>query len=248
MPGQDYPDLMPNPHLTLKFSRGRELEGDFSWGAAEGQLFGKIEDAETASPWALCSFQGNDEGDDITGIITARLEATDKLVGEWRIHAGDTFGIVAERASPPIERRRPSRPSRVRPEPQPCGPRRRLRGLGCAREAHSPRPRARVRDRRESRDVPYARLRQRAWQVASRRARVRPTPILASTSKRSARRTRCIPRPSWTPSRFSRSSPKGRMRRSSSRSAKRLCARQVFSLRSTWSSWRTKSSGTTSLG
>lgn len=117
MPGliDDYPNLTPNPHLTLKRSRDRQLEGEFAWGAAEGHLFGKIEDADGPSPWALCSFQGSDEGDEITGIITARVESKDKLVGEWRIHAGDTFGIVAERATPPAERRRPARPSRVRP-------------------------------------------------------------------------------------------------------------------------------------
>lgn len=92
----DYLKLTPHPKLVIKPPEDDLYEGTFQFGAQSGQLYGKLREDPGPAKVFVFSFDGEDEGDEISGAAVMRLEGR-RLVGEWRYHYGDVLRMICER-------------------------------------------------------------------------------------------------------------------------------------------------------
>jgi hypothetical protein len=93
---EDYLELTRNPKLVIKPPEDGLYQGDFQFGAQRGQLYGKLRDDLGPAKAFVFSFEGLDEGDEISGAAVMKLEGG-RLVGEWMYHYGDVLRMICER-------------------------------------------------------------------------------------------------------------------------------------------------------
>ena len=92
----DYLSLTPDPHLKIEVSGENEVAGSYQFGAEDGSIDGQFE-PDKESQRLLFSFEGRDEGDDVSGFGTASLESSDTLILRMHYHMGDTYSFRCKR-------------------------------------------------------------------------------------------------------------------------------------------------------
>ena len=92
----DYLSLTPDPHLKIEVSGKNEVTGSYLLGAQDGSIDGQFE-LDKESQRLLFSFEGSDEGDEVSGFGTASFESTDTLLLRMHYHMGDTYSFRCTR-------------------------------------------------------------------------------------------------------------------------------------------------------
>ncbi len=92
----DYLSLTPDPHLKIEVSGTNEVTGSYLFGVQDGSIDGQFEQ-DKESQRLLFSFEGSDEGDEVSGFGTASLESADTLLLSMHYHMGDTYSFRCTR-------------------------------------------------------------------------------------------------------------------------------------------------------
>ena len=92
----DYLSLTPDPHLKIEVSGKNEVTGSYLFGVQTGSIDAQLEQ-DKESQRLLFSFDGSDEGDEVSGFGTASFESADTLILRMHYHMGDTYSFRCTR-------------------------------------------------------------------------------------------------------------------------------------------------------
>ncbi len=95
----DYLELTPDPHVTLKVRARGEIDGEYEFGAQNGTIDGRLERLTDGRVRLSFTFEGNDELDPVHGYGEATLIDENTLDGYMRYHQGDTDRFTWKRAA-----------------------------------------------------------------------------------------------------------------------------------------------------
>ncbi len=93
----DYLELTPDPHVTLKVRARGEIDGAYQFGAQTGTIDGSLEQLADGRVRLSFTFEGEDELDPVHGYGEAVLTDANTLDGYMRYHQGDTYRFIWKR-------------------------------------------------------------------------------------------------------------------------------------------------------
>ena len=86
----DYLGLSPDPHVLITHDEFERFSATFQFGAQEGEIDGRVDEAWTHAAAIFFTFVGVDEGDEISGAAgdVAYNAAEDTIIGTMRYPHG----------------------------------------------------------------------------------------------------------------------------------------------------------------
>lgn len=113
----DYLELTDDPHVQIKQTASGRFRGSYHFAAQDGEVDGRIDEAQPNVALLSFTFEGTDEGDEFhgAGVDVVWKAKGDQIVGVMRYHNGDDLPFVWKRAKAPPPPKPAVPPSKPRP-------------------------------------------------------------------------------------------------------------------------------------